>query len=443
MPSAMRLSSMEEPAAERMRINFSWLLKLRWAACVGQLVTILVVELGMGIRLPLGPLLSIVFLEVLSNIPLEIYLGRGRWYASRQLWMTQGDRLHSTIMAFDIFLLSALLFWSGGPANPFSVFYLVNITLAAVVLRARFAWNVTGLAILCLAILFRWHVTLPALAEPKIYFQGLMVAITAAAAIIAYFITRVTRELAQREKELSDAQRRKAENEKLEALATLAAGAAHELASPLSTIAVVARELELQLSKDSASETAVEDARLIRTEVGRCREILDLMITDAGESAGEPMVWLSAQDLFEASCKGLRDAKRVELKSLEVEPEVRLYVPMHALAQAVRGLVKNALDATEASQTVAVKISRDRELLRFRIQDQGKGMSSEVLARAGNPFFTTKDPGKGMGLGLFLARKVIERLGGVLEIQSSPETGTEVCVVLPIATDVPAPVLTS
>ncbi len=434
-----------EPAAERMKINFSWLVKLRWAGGVGQLITILVVRFGLGIDLALIPLVILVTLGFVSNAAVQFWIAPRFQNASARQWEALGDWLLGWVCVLDILILSGLVYYSGGPSNPFSIFYLVNLTLAAAVLRPRWAWVVMVVAILGYVVLMWFHVPVVALGDVvdpssvsqevrqwarqrQLFHWGLQVALATSATFIVYFITRVTTELAQREQELSEAQRLRAESEKLEALGTLAAGAAHELATPLSTIAVVARELEVHLERQSADEQAVTDARLIRTEVGRCREILDHMASDAGEATGEALNWTTAEDLMIAIRDGLSHPESVELVYGRQVAEACLYVPHHALAQALRGLVKNALDATDSGEPVLMRGEFSQHCLTITIEDHGRGMPPEILQRAGNPFFTTKDPGKGMGLGLFLARRVIERQGGSMRIESTPGEGTIVIV---------------
>lgn len=437
---------MDTPATERLRINFSWLVKLRWAAGLGQLATIVGVQWGLGIPLHLGPLLLLVAIELASNSFLEVY--RLRWLDAGPLSPPPSERLLGLIMTFDIALLTALLYWSGGPNNPFSLFYLVNLTLAAVLLPPRWVWFGAALAACGFAMLFPFHEPLPALGnvfttsrgalpaapgvdETTTRGRGMLAAFAAAMAIITYFITRVTTELEQREEELKQAQRRKAESEKLEALATLAAGAAHELASPLSTIAVVAKELERELDRTQAGEGVVEDARLIRNEVGRCRTILDHMATEAGESAGELNVWMTLGDLLLAARNGLREASRVDLRLDPETARARVQAPRHALAQAIRGLFKNGLDASPDDQSIRVTASLGSGKAHVLIQDSGGGMNEDTLLRVGNPFFTTKEPGRGMGLGVFLARKVVERCGGSFKMVSTVGKGTVVHLDLP------------
>jgi two-component system sensor histidine kinase RegB len=240
--------------------------------------------------------------------------------------------------------------------------------------------------------------------------------------VIAYFVTRVTKDLALQRAAAAQARNRALRSERLAALATLAAGAAHELATPLGTIAVVAKELERELR---GLGTAA-DARLIREEVDRCKEILSQMASDAGESAGEAFAATRLQTLIEMTLEAVAERERVQVS---IEGSADVQVPPRAFARALRGLVRNALQASEQAVQVSVRTSPER--VEIAIADRGCGMSEELLARVGEPFFTTKEPGRGMGLGVFLARALAERLGGSLELSSALKQGTTVRVVLP------------
>jgi two-component system sensor histidine kinase RegB len=257
------------------------------------------------------------------------------------------------------------------------------------------------------------------------------VAFGIAAAFIVYFVTRVTRDLAGREAELSRARAAAQRSERLASLATLAAGAAHELATPLSTIAVVAKELERLLDNSNVAASAAADARLIRSEVQRCREILAQMAEQAGENTGEGFARVAPETLLEAIVSAMPEGERTRVVT-KVDASIGgLHAPAATLARALRGLVKNALQASPPEATVALELRAGSGCCELHIIDQGEGMSSAVLARAGEPFFTTKPPGKGLGLGLFLARAVVEHLGGTLHVESKSGEGTEVVARLP------------
>ena len=220
---------------------------------------------------------------------------------------------------------------------------------------------------------------------------------------------------------------------KLEALGTLAAGAAHELATPLSTIAVVARDVEKAFDEhpptfDGAAEV-VEDVHLIRSQLDRCRKILDRMASHAGQTAGHEYETVTMEQLIEETMGEFPDVQRISVDLNDSIARETITVPMDDLCQALRGLVQNALDS--GPDEVQVKVVKDRRDWRIEIHDSGSGMSRDVLHRISEPFFTTKQPGKGMGLGMFLAENVVGRLGGEIQIESIPDHGTTVSVCLP------------
>ena len=175
---------------------------------------------------------------------------------------------------------------------------------------------------------------------------GLVTAVGLCAGVAIYFITRVTRELQERERELRTAESQKARSERLEALATLAAGAGHELASPLSTIAVIAKDLSRHLEGTDVPETVIEDVGLIRSELDHCRKILDGMASGAGQALGEEMLPVTSRELLEETLEGLSGRDRVTLDLDDVSTSSSIVVPFTGMANALRGLIRNGLDAS-------------------------------------------------------------------------------------------------
>jgi two-component system sensor histidine kinase RegB len=418
--------------------NMAWLVRLRWMAAVSQALAVAVVSRWVDMSLSTRPLLLVVAVTMLTNIGLSLWLRRD---PRIEEWML------AAVMALDFLLLTALLYLSGGPSNPFTVLYLVHIALAAVVLEARYAWALSLLSTACFAALFLLPPAHGALdhemamqhgmhhgmqhggdAPMSLHLRGMWVAFFVAATVIAYFVTRVTRDLALQRAAAAEAKNRALRSERLAALATLAAGAAHELATPLGTIAVVAKELERELSGplDGSRLGTAADARLIREEVDRCKEILSQMASDAGESAGEAFAPTKLRALVELALEAVTERERVHVS---IEGDANVHVPPRAFARALRGLVRNALQASD--QAVQVQVQASPKRVEIAIIDHGTGMSEELLARVGEPFFTTKEPGRGMGLGVFLARALAERLGGSLELSSQLKQGTKVRVLLP------------
>lgn len=410
-------------------LGLPWLLTLRWVALVAQLVLVLVAHYALGAALPLVPLIALVAAGAISNAALALFGSR----------FSEPARLIGPTLLLDTLLLTAILHQSGGPSNPFAVIYLVYVTLAAVGASGRWTWALVVVSMLAYGSLFFAHEPLPAelgghdmhathhgghamhgmhddAGGFSAHLQGMWLAFSLAAMLIAWFVTRLARALAEERERATRAAR-------LASLTTLAAGAAHELATPLGTIKMVARELERGLaSAEGVAAELREDARLVRLETDRCRAILDRLAAGSGELAGEGPEDVSLRALFDEVRAGLseEDAARVAIEGAEGS----LRAPRRALVQALGSLARNALDAGPGE--IVMRATAEERGVRFEVIDRGEGMSADVLARAGEPFFTTRAAGRGMGLGIFLARAVAEQLGGGLSIVSSPGRGTEV-----------------
>jgi two-component system sensor histidine kinase RegB len=418
------------PDVEAQRIHSAWLVRLRWGAVLGQLVTVLLVDLGMGIQLPLTGLMFVLGLEALSNVAFAAWARRAFSISASPL---------AVPLALDIVLLTLLLFLTGGPFNPFSFLYLVHIALAAVVLPARWTWGLVVLSLACFGLLFAdaFLPTMPTQLshsdQMRMHMQGMWFAFAVAAFFITYFVTRVRQSLALREGELARARALASQSEKLASLATLSTGAAHELSTPLSTIAVIAKELERALSATGGAEGPVSDARAIRKEVERCREILQRMAADAGQASEEDSRPISVRELLASAVDGLPHVRHVRLDVTREVADSVLTAPAQATAQALRGVLKNALQASPQDAHVDIEARLEAGQCRISVRDTGAGMSDDVLSRAGEPFFTTKEPGEGMGLGLFLTRIVVERAGGQMQLSSQLGRGTTAVLTLPIS----------
>lgn len=407
------------------RINFGWLIRLRFATVAGQALTIAAVRWGMDLEIPIGPLYALVGLALVSNLA---GIGYARLAIPQDWWLLSA-------MAFDVLTFSGLLYLTGGPENPFSFLYLVPIAIAAITLRPAWTWMLVLLSLASSAVLFARHRPLPMAGghagHMALHLRGMWVAFGVASAFIVYFLLRVRRALAARDRELDASRNLAARQERLASLATLAAGAAHELATPLSTIAIVAKDLERAVAAAGSAAT-VEDVRLMRQEVERCRQILARMRTDAGDQTGERFVRVSVRELV-ADCLADGSIDRsIDVALDEAVAAGTATLPRHAFVQALRGLLDNARQASPPGSPVSLRVSAEsgRRLV-FQVADQGSGIAPEILGRVGEPFFTTKPTGKGMGLGIFLARAIVERLGGELSIGSTPGAGTTATVSLP------------
>jgi len=388
--------------------------QLRWLLVGGESALLLLAAIWLRPALPYAPMWGIVALQALSNL----VLARGE---ARLL-----ERGLPAVLVLDTVLLTGLLALSGGPHNPFTALYVVHVALAAVAVTARGTAGIAALSAASYGLLFYWHVPQPLWqsgggghghtgTHVEAHLVGMWLALAVVAAVIAFFIARLTQQLAE-------ARAVAARNERLASLTTLAAGTAHELGSPLGTIAVAAREIE----RDSQG-TLRDDARLIRDEVTRCREILDRM-SGSASGADDTSRALRVEDVIDDLRAALGDAGSRLQARLPASTAV-LFAPPRAIHQALLALVRNALDVS--NEPVELVVTPSDAQIAFTVSDRGAGMSREVLARAEEPFFTTKEPGQGTGLGLYFVRLIAERLGGSLRLRSAEGHGTDATLSLP------------
>jgi two-component system sensor histidine kinase RegB len=403
-----------------------WIVRLRWGT-VGAEAAVLVVALALRIPLETAPIAAVIAVTASSNVALHLWR-RKRPIASFAVGI---------LLLADASLLTTLLYLSGGPWNPFTSLYLVYVTLAALALGMGWA-----IAILCTAAagygwLFHAHVPVCVLehehhgdAGLPTHLQAMWVAFVVTGMIVAYFVSRVARALRERDAELAQAQRIAGRNEKVLSLSTLAAGAAHELGTPLATISVATHELQRVLEREGL---ASDDARLIRGAVERCRRIVLQMSGRSAEGVGEiPQTASMTSVLDELRERALTEER--DRFAVELDPRVpeHVAVPREGLVQALTCLIRNAVDASPPHGRVVLRVLADRGRLRFDVEDAGKGIAGDTLLRLGEPFFTTKPVGHGMGLGVFLARAFADRWSGSLAIHSAPGHGTRATLEIPL-----------
>ncbi len=393
---------------------------MRWGAVGVQAASVLIASEALGVALPLARMWSLVALGALSNG-----------------WLTvRGDRAGhlSAFLLLDVVLLTGLLYLSGGPTNPFSIIYVVYITMSAVMLAPKWTWAIAVLSIASFAGLFVVRVPSEHLGHAEhgggfeAHLYGMFVALALAVTLITYFVSQLSLELRRRERALAEIEERTHRWGQLASIATLAAGAAHELGTPLGTIAVAAKEMERQARQVPGGERLVEDAELIREEVGRCRTVLDRMAAAGGEHVGEALRSLSVQELFDTVRARLGQEHGARWTT--TSDVGAIVAPREALLQLIENIARNGFDACEAGR-VSLEVRGVGQAVELRFVDEGRGMDERTVARATEPFFTTKNAGDRMGLGLFLARTLVDSLNGELSIESKTGSGTTIRVLLP------------
>ena len=439
-----------------------WLTQLRWVAVAGQLLVIGYVWFALYVPLPIVELLLLVTGTAISNLILWLWARRlmrrsdtattiGPSDASDGIEYsddTIGSRAIGMLIGIDVLTLTALLYYSGGAANPFIFFYFANIAIAGMILPRTWAWCISvasiagGIFLLSRAYPLEVFASSPLAHETSwgVTKYAFLIAFSTCCCVITYFVSMLAMELRQREVQLAVVEKERERSQRLEALATLAAGAGHELASPLSTIAVVAKELSRNLEKTDSTPSIRRDVELIREELNRCKEILHRMKSGAGEAAAENLYPISLGEILRETVQAMREPQRVNIEMSNAMADSLGILPKQALSQALRNLLQNGLDASKSFQSVTLQVDVEKrrsgkkpaEVWRLTITDEGTGMSDEVQRRVGEPFFTTKEVGQGMGLGVFLTRNVIRGLGGEITFTSSPEGGTICRVSLPV-----------
>ena len=398
-------------------VRQSWFVRARSLFSAGGMLIAVVVKTWGGWELPVVPILLLLGIPLATNLPLWRRIKRGQLLS---------DATVAGVLAIDIVALTATLALSGGASNPFSSAYLLYVPIGALLLPPTWIWGVISLAVAAYSILF-WSPTFSEHAHHqsmRAHLVGMWVAFIIVGPVVAYAVERLRRAVTSAENELAESRLQQARAEKLSALATLSAGAAHELSTPLGTIAIAAGELE----RKGLNPEVTEDAQLIRREIERCSNILSQLAVDVGAGMGENSQLVGVGELI----GGFRGSGADF--TTEASPEIldkSIPLPRRLISQAFRGLLKNARQASSESETVVLRALDTPTDLILEVEDRGTGMSEEVQDRAGEPFFTSKPPGEGMGLGIFFARSVIEQIGGQMEIISVFGQGTRVRVLLP------------
>lgn len=406
------------PAPGTGRLRLRTLVLIRWVAVIGQAAAVLVVHLGLGFDLPLAPISAAIFAAAVTNVAMAIM---------RPAHAMLSDREGAVYFAFDILQLALLLFLTGGVQNPFAILLLAPVAIAAATLSGRSTLWLSTLALVCIGLLAPFHLRLPwsggGVEMPLIYQVGMATALSVATLFIAFYAWT----LAHAQRRMSDAlaatQAALAREHRLSALGGLAAAAAHELGSPLSTIAVVAHELKRAVPADSP---LADDIALLVSQSDRCRDILARLAESPEQSGGAPYERLPAATLVTAALPepaGAAAGVAVEFRheSADASPEPVLARAPEIL-QGLGNLLDNARQFAQSRVTVTTRWSADE--LAVEITDDGPGFAAEILGNLGEPYLTTRRGGGHMGLGVFIAKTLLERTGARLAFANA-ETGPD------------------
>jgi two-component system sensor histidine kinase RegB len=414
-------------------VRLDTLVRLRWLALIGQTTAVLVVYVGLDYELPIWACLAVIALAAWLNVALRV-----RFPMTQRL---EPDRA-AWLLAFDIAELAVLLYFTGGLQNPFSFLLLGPVLLSAPALPPRMTLVLGGFAIACATALVFVHEPLPwdtepPLTLPAIYVMGVWLAILLAIGFIGLHAWQITEEARQLADALAATELVLAREQHLSQLDGLAAAAAHELGTPLSTITVIAKDLQLAIKPGTEH---ADDVRLLNEQAKRCRDIL-AKLTELS-SSGNPFDRMKLSSLIEevvAPHRNFGVAIEVALTPGDAAEPVGGRNP--AILYGLGNLLENAVDF--AHERVEVAASWTGDDVAVTISDDGSGFAPEIMERIGEPYVTSRRrqppaadgeaggfEASGLGLGFFIAKTLLERSGATLDFENRafPERGAVVRV---------------
>jgi two-component system sensor histidine kinase RegB len=406
-------------------LAWPWLIVVRYAMAILAAALIVLMKwigfLNQGFLEALGALLLLAILNVIASRTMQLKTVSLFW----------------AVLVGDIICLTVMLGFSGGVVNPLSALLIVPVILGAIGLPRGYAWSLVFSSAFGFGCLFYFYIPL-SLPSPHVYhgdllwhFGGMWIAFVITASLITLFLGKLTEAVLSREKEVIELQRAVSRRRQVASIAALAAGAAHELNSPLGTIAVVAHEMEVACKRLALGPQLLADAQLIRSEVDRCRDALSQI---AGREDGRSATSISLIDpgrLIQNTVGKLSDTdqSRVSVEGGSVDP---VHWPAEAMEKAILALIRNGLESG-ANALVNVRYRQMGETVEISVCDNGPGFSPGTLHRVTEPFFTTKDDGGSRGMGLFLVAVLMDELHGKLEVESTVHQGATVRLNIPRA----------
>lgn len=408
-----RLPLALDPPGVRVRT----LVQLRWTAIGGQLFALLVVGVALGFPVPWPQALAAIAASALLNLALQ-------WlYRRRDRIDSRSALLH---LGFDLVQLSALLYLTGGLANPFALLLLVPVTISATLLSARATLLLVAAATWMLTALWRWHHPLPwpdgaPLVLPDTYLLGILIAIAIGMAFLSLYAWQVSAEARRRQAALVATQAALEREGRMGALGALAAAAAHELGGPLGTITLIARDLKEALGNDPAHRADVE---LLEQEAVRCREIL-MSLSERAE-AEDPFPELPLPALLREVVEPFEPTRVPLSLKLAWEPGGGPVVRRSAeLLHGLSNIISNALRHAHAQ--VRIDAREDGNHIIVSVMDDGPGFHPDLLPRLGEPFLGPSRSRSGStGLGIFIATTLLERTGCRMSFSNLSEGGARV-----------------
>ena len=423
-----------DPATLKTRVHLGRLFVLRNFGIAGMVAAVFFAWHTFDVVLPLKAIAMVIASIALINVL--------TWVRLRQPWLVTDQELFFQL-SLDVLGLGLLLYLSGGSTNPFVSLLLFPLILAATLLPARYSWFMAGLTVLCYTLLLYWYVPLAGVTHQmagmtahehlspdfRLHIMGMWFNFVISAGLIATVAVRMMESIRSRDRQLAAAREETLRNERIIAVGTMAAGTAHELGTPLSTIAVICNELQHDYDND---EQLGEGLRTIRTQVDQCKQILSTLLANAGNTRPVEATTMPLDKHLERILDKwllVRPNITVNFQNKGQQPAPQIMLDQ-TLDQALMNLFNNAADASP--DNVEVELAWSAQHATIIIGDRGPGLSEDALRNAGKAFFTTKSPSHGFGVGLYLANATIERFGGEVRWFDREGGGAITQVTLPL-----------
>ena len=416
----------DRPGDAAGRKNLLQLIHLRWIAVIGQIITIAVVRLGLGVHLPLPEMTVVVTLLIVFNLVSALRERQPAEVSNRELLLA---------VLMDVAGLTALLYLSGGTSNPFVFLYLLQVIIGAILLEKWATWTIVAISLLCFA-------GLAAGARPlgvpldlehglaSLYIQGVLVCFALNASLLVIFISRISTNLRMRDLRLADLRQRATEEEHIVRMGLLASGAAHELGTPLATVSVILSDWR-RMPEFIGRPDLLQEIGEMQAQLQRCKTTVSGILLSAGEARGESSVKTTVQTFLDELVGEWRSTRGVSVLAYDnAFGEDLPVVSDSALKQMICNVLDNALEASPSGLRLDVR--REHDTLVLIISDQGPGFQEAVLLNFAKPYQSTKGR-PGGGLGLFLVVNVARNLGGSVVATNRPEGGASVRLVLPLS----------